>query len=88
MHDGNDLPLIKNNKPSKLPHRGPLKRPVEVTNDKHLLRIIEETDVLLRASTSFLFDDSTVDKKRAREALPLLERAQRNILYLCTLSEL
>ena len=77
-------PIIIKGKPSRLPIRGPLQKPTEITTKQHMRQVLHENELLLQVIKEMTAEHTVkVDPK----VLPLIERLHRNIMYLAILKE-
>lgn len=75
-------PIIKDNKPTCLPFRGPLQKATEVSSSEHLKAVLLENELLINAAQEIMeyCSDSS-------HLLPLLDRLHKNLAYLAILKE-
>ena len=83
-------PLIRDDQPTRLPFRGPLDQPASASTPQGIQQILDENNQLLLLAEEALNgkiqakDGSPADVK---DAVPFLERLQRNLVYLAVLAD-
>jgi Myb-like DNA-binding domain len=83
-------PLIQDGQPSRKPLRGPLDQPAAVSTVAGLESLIEENNQLLLLTEEVLngkVQNKAGGSSDVTDAVPFLERLQRNLIYLALLAE-
>ena len=84
-------PLIRDDQPARLPLRGPMDQPTAASTPLAIQQVLDEnTQLLLLAEevmNAKLEGRHAGETTEVKDAVPILERLQRNLIYLALLAD-
>jgi hypothetical protein len=83
-------PLIRDDQPARLPLRGPLEQPTATSTPLAVQQVLDENTQLLLLAEEVMngkLEGLQNGQTDVKDAVPILERLQRNLIYLALLAD-